>query len=158
MKRASLILIIGIALAVAGFASAYIVATCSAQSINRSANPEMAWLKQEYKLNNGQYARACELYAAYHPKCLEMCREIDAQNAHLKMLLAATNVVTPEIRQALAGQSELRAKCEANMLTYFYQVSQAMSPEEGKRYLAWMQRETLIPSPMAADNQTKANQ
>jgi hypothetical protein len=153
MKRASLILIIGIALALAGFACTYIFAASTGHSITKSPSPELAWLKQEYQLNNEQYANVCELYAAYHPKCLEMCREIDAQNDHLKTLLSATNVVTPEIRQALADKCLLRAKCEANMLNYFYQVSQAMPPEAGKRYLAWMQRETLIPSPMAAKNQ-----
>jgi hypothetical protein len=157
MKRAPLILIIGIALAVASFLCTYIFAASTAHSITESSSPELAWLKQEYQLNNEQYSRVCEIYAAYHPKCLEMCREIDAQNSHLKMLLAATNVVTPEIQQALADQSQLRAKCEANMLNYFYQASQAMPPEEGKRYLAWMQRETLIPSPMATKSRTTAN-
>lgn len=157
MKRASLILIVGIALAVTGFVCTYIFAASTAHSITKSPTPELAWLKQEYQLNNEQYTRVCELYAAYHPKCMEMCREIDAQNTRLRMLLSATNVVTPEIRQALGDQSVLRAKCEANMLNYFFQVSQAMSPEEGKRYLAWMQQETLVPSPMAATNQTTTN-
>jgi hypothetical protein len=153
MKRASIIFVIGIALAIGGFVCTYIFAASTAHSMTKSSSPELTWLKQEYQLNDKQYVQVCELYAAYHPKCLGMCHEIDAQNAHLKMLLATTNVVTPEIRQALADQSQLREKCEANMLNYFYQVSQAMPPEEGRRYLAWMQKETLIPSPMAAKNQ-----
>lgn len=153
MKRASFIFTTGILLAIAGFISTYIFAASTGHSIIKSPSPELAWLKQEYQLDNEQYVRVCESYAAYHPKCMEMCREIDAQNAHLKTLLAATNVVTPEIRQALTDQSMLRAKCESNMLNYFYQVSQAMPPEQGKRYLAWVQRKTLISSPMAAKNQ-----
>ena len=147
MKHALLILTVGIMLAIASFASTYVFST--AHSLERNPKPELAWLKQEYQLSDEQYGRVCELYAAYHPQCMEMCREIDAQNTRLKTLLANTNVVTVEIRQALADVSTLRAKCQANMLNHFYQVSQVMPPEQGQRYLAWVQKETLIPSPMA---------
>jgi len=41
------------------------------------------------------------------------------------------------------------------MLNHFYQVSQVMPPDEGKRYLAWMQKETLIPAPMSENQTTK---
>jgi hypothetical protein len=158
MKRASFIIATGVLLAIVGFACTYIFAASSAHSITRSSSPELAWLRQEYCLNDEQYNRVYQLYTDYHPKCVEMCREIDAQNAHLKVLLSTTNVVTPEIRQALADQSRLRANCEANMLNYFYQVSQAMPPDQGKRYLAWIQKETLVPSPMSAKNQTSTNE
>ncbi|HZF01815.1 MAG TPA: periplasmic heavy metal sensor [Methylomirabilota bacterium] len=140
-------------LAIAGFAATYFSATT--HSLEKNSKPELAWLKEQYQLNDEQYARVCELYAAYHPKCLEMCREIDAENARLKILLASTNVVTPEIKQALADTSQLRNKCQANMLNHFYQVSQVMPPDEGKRYLAWMQKETLIPAPMSENQTTK---
>ena len=84
-------------LAIAGFASTYVISTT--HSLERSPRPELVWLKQEYQLSDEQYARVCELYAAYHPQCLEMCRELDAQNTRLKMLLANTNVVTAEINR-----------------------------------------------------------
>ncbi len=153
MKRSWLILIGGLTLAVAGFACAYSLVT--AHSPERGSKPELAWLKGEYQLDNEQYTRVCELSTAYYPKCREMCREIDAQNARLKALLAATNAVTPEIKQALAQTAQLRAKCEAMMLNHFYEVSRAMSPNEGQRYLAWVQKETLVPSPMRANQLQK---
>ena len=149
MKRSWFILIGGVVLAIMGFAGMYAFATASQQAAVRNSQPELTWLRQEYQLSDEQFTRISELYAAYHPKCVEMCREIDAQNARLQTLLAVTNVITPEIRQALADQSQLRAKCEANMLNHFYQVSQVMPPDKGKRYLAWMQKETLIPAPMS---------
>jgi hypothetical protein len=34
------------------------------------------------------------------------------------------------------------------MLQHFYDVGQAMTPEEGRRYLAWVQQEALVPSQM----------
>src|ERR1039458_7466301 len=46
-------------------------------------------------------------------------------------------------RQKLAEVAALRAKCQANMLEHFYEVSQAMPPEQGRRYLAEMQCLTL---------------
>ena len=146
MKRSLLIIVAGLALAIAGFACTYALAT--AHSPARNPKPELDWLKQEYQLTDAQYTQVCELYADYHPKCLEMCREIDENNARLKLLLASTNTVTPEIRQTLAESAQLRAKCEASMLNHFYAVSKEMSPQEGRRYLAWVQTETLIPSPM----------
>jgi hypothetical protein len=38
---------------------------------------------------------------------------------------------------------ELRARCQLEMLRHFVEVSQAMPPDQGKRYLAEMQRITL---------------
>ncbi len=34
------------------------------------------------------------------------------------------------------------------MMQHFYEVSRAMPPEQGKRYLAWVQSETLLPGQM----------
>ena len=149
MNRPLFILICGLALSAAAFGGMYVVTT--AHSPAHSASPELTWLKQEYQLTDEQYTHVCQLYAAYHPKCLEMCRQIDEKNARLKQLLAATNVVTPEIKETLAENAQLRAKCQATMLNHFYAVSQIMSSEQGRRYLAWMQSETLIPSPMSTD-------
>ena len=77
-----------------------------------------------------------------------MCRTIDAKNAEIQRLLAATNIITPEIKQALAQAAEIRAECETAMLDHFYKVAQTMPPEQGKRYLDWVQQQTLKPSKM----------
>jgi hypothetical protein len=153
MKRSVLILIGGLALAMAGFAGTYVWTT--AHSPEQNPKPELTWLKQEYQLTDEQYTRVCKLYAAYHPQCLEMRHEIDKKNARLKDLLASTNTVTPEIKEALMETVQLRAKCETAMLNHFYEVSQAMPPDQGRRYLAWVQQETLVPSPMASNQPIK---
>jgi len=79
---------------------------------------------------------------------MKMCRMIDAKNAQIESLLTATNAVTPEIRQALAEAAQIRAQCETAMLEHFYQVVETMPREQGKRYLAWVQHETLKPRQM----------
>src|SRR5438067_2141704 len=83
-------------------------------------------------------AQVVQLHDAYRPQCAEMCRRIDEQNARVQQLLAATNAVTPEIKEALAEAARLRAECETAMLQHFYEVSRQMPPAQGKRYLVWV--------------------
>ena len=148
MKRTWLILLGGIAAGCVAYAGIYLRTTSAQRSMEQSTRPELAWLKKEYHLTDAQFARVVQLHDAYHPKCAEMCRRIDDQNAKIQQLLAATNAVTPEIQQALAGAAQLRTQCESAMLQHFYEVSRVMPPEQGKHYLAWVQSETLLPGQM----------
>lgn len=152
MKRPWLIIFGGLLAAIGAYACVYLAAMSSVRSIAESKEPVLAWMQQEYHLNDAQFARLCELHNAYCPKCLEMCRRIDAKNAELQKLLAATNTITPEIKQALAEAAQLRAECQAGMLEHCNQVAQTMPPEQGKRYLAWVWQETLKTGPMLPGN------
>lgn len=38
----------------------------------------------------------------------------------------------------------MRSECQAEMLKHFFEVSRAMPPEQGKRYLAWVQEQTCL--------------
>jgi len=158
MKRTWLIIIGGLVLAAVGYACIYLHGTSAQRSVEQSSRPELAWLQQEYHLSDAQFTRVMELHNAYAPKCEEMCRMIDAKNARLQKLLAATNVVTPEINQALVEAAGIRAECESAMLDHFYKVAQSMPPEQGRRYLEWVQQETLKPSKMMpGDGPTNAS-
>jgi plasmid maintenance system antidote protein VapI len=126
----------------------YLHHTTAQRAMERSPRPELAWLQMEFQLTDAQLARVLELHNAYAPKCEEMCRSIDAKNAAIKRLLTATNVITPEIRQALASAAGIRAECETAMLDHFYKVAQTMPPAQGRRYLQWVQQELLKPSKM----------
>src|SRR5882672_8988953 len=148
MKRTWLILLGGIAAGCVAYAGIYLRTTSAQRSMEQSTRPELAWLKHEYHLSDAQFAQVVQLHDAYKPKCAEMCRRIDDQNARVQKLLAATNTVTPEIKQALAQAAQLRAECESAMMQHFYEVSQAMPSDQGKRYLAWVQSETLLPGQM----------
>jgi hypothetical protein len=148
MKRSALILLGGLLLAAGAYACMYWHHTSGPRAMERSPRPELAWLQSEFQLTDAQLARVLELHNAYAPKCEEMCRSIDAKNAEIKRLLAATNAITPEIRQALAQAAAIRAECETAMLDHFYKVAQTMPAEQGRRYLEWVEQELLKPSKM----------
>jgi hypothetical protein len=148
MRRSWLIILGGLVLASIAYACVYLHATAVRRAVEQSVRPELAWLQQEFQLTDAQLARVMELHNAYAPKCDAMCRMIDDKNAQIQKLLAATNVITPEITQALAEAGEIRAECETAMLDHYYKVAQTMPAEQGRRYLEWVQQETLKPSKM----------
>jgi uncharacterized membrane protein len=148
MKKSWAIIVCGLLLGVAGYACVYFAGTSRQRVLSESGEPALAWLQVEFHLSDAEFAKIRELHEAYRPKCMEMCQQISANNLELQRLLATTNVVTPEIKEVLSQAAQLRAQCQANMLAHFYAVAQTMPPEEGQRYLAWVQKETLAPSPM----------
>ena len=145
MKRGVFILVLGVVAAAAAYGCIYFACTASARSLQRSDQPELAWLKEEFNLSDAEFNRVSELHAAYLPQCRDMCRQIDAQNVHLQKLLADTTNVTPEIDAALADAARMRSDCQRMMLRHFVQVSQTMPPEQGRRYLAWVEAKAFLP-------------
>ena len=146
VKKGVVILLAGLAVAAAAYGCIYLVCTAPARALERSSQPELAWLKQEFNLSDAEFQRISELHAAYLPECAEMCRQIEAQNQRLRALLAATNQMTREIESAIAESARLRGQCQRNMLQHFYEVSRTMPPEERRRYLAWVQERTFLSS------------
>lgn len=146
MKRGLLILVFGLIAAAAAYGCIYFVCTSPARNMQQSAKPELAWLKDEFNLSDAEFKRVSELHSAYLPQCQEMCRKIDAQNVQLQKLLADATNVSPQIEQALAEASRLRADCQTMMLRHFIQVSQTMPPEQGRRYLAWVKGKAFLPN------------
>jgi hypothetical protein len=143
MRRGLTILCCGLAAAALAYGAIYFSATAGLRAERHAGAPELQWLKQEFKLGDAEFQRISELHAGYLPKCQEMCGRIAARNEELRQLLARTNTVTPEIERKLTEVAALRAECQRNMLEHFYAVSRAMPPEEGRRYLDWIQRQTL---------------
>ena len=88
-------------------------------------------------------ARIQKLHEGYLPKCAEMCAKIAAKKSELETALNGSTNVNPVAQQKLAELAALRAQCQAQMLQHFIEVSQTMPPEQGRRYLAEMQRLTL---------------
>jgi len=144
MKRGMLILVLGLVAAMIAYGCVYFVCMSPTRSLEQSSRPELAWLKDEFNLNDAEFKRVCELHAAYLPQCREMCRKIDAQNQRLFELVAATNQMTAEIEAAIVESSRLRVQCQRNMLEHFYAVSRTMPPEQGRRYFAWVQERTFL--------------
>jgi hypothetical protein len=84
-----------------GYAWVFLRIQSAEQRLEQGPHPELAWLKTEYHLNDADFASVVQLHDAYAPKCAELCRRIDEQNAKVQRLLEATNTVTAEIKEAL---------------------------------------------------------
>ncbi len=146
MRRPWLIVALGLLLGAASFGVLYANRTAAARALSQSASPELAWIKQEFHLTDAAFAKVRELHEAYKPLCAERCRQLDERNRRLSVLLAASTNVTPEIEAVLTQMAQLRRECQTEMLRHFFAVSRAMPPAEGRRYLVWMQAQTLAPT------------
>ncbi len=145
MKRAKPILWAGLLGALIAYFGGYFAGTSKHRALLRSEAPELAWLKQEFNLRDAEFQRIARLHDAYLPACAERCARIDAKNAELKALLHQTGAITPEVKQKLAEAAALRLECQTAMLSHFLDVSKAMPPEQGKRYLSWIEERTFVP-------------
>src|SRR5215471_4767286 len=144
MRRALVILLAGVLGAVLAYSAFYYAGTRTCRMMQQAHEPELAWLKAEFHLSDAEFQRVCEKHDSYMAGCMERCRLIDEKNERLKHLLAATNSVNAEIEKTLGEAAQLRAQCQKEMLQHFYEVSQTMPPDQGKRYLAWVQEKTIL--------------
>jgi small-conductance mechanosensitive channel len=108
-----------------------------------ASGDELAWLRKEFHLSDAEMQRIRQLHDGYLPKCRENCSRIAAKKQELEAELDKAQGMTPEARQKLDEVAALRAQCQSSMLAHFYEVSRAMPPDQGRRYLAEMQRLTL---------------
>jgi len=146
MKKGVLILVFGLVAAAAAYGCIYFVCTSSARSLQQSEKPELAWLKEEFKLSDAEFRSVSELHSAYLPQCRAMCLKIDRQNTELQNLIANATNATPDIERALAEAGRLRSECQTMMLRHFFQVSQTMPTTQGRRYLAWVKEKAFLPN------------
>ncbi len=144
MRRSWFIIVAGAALGLAVYFGLYFAGTAQSRLLEKKATPELAWLKREFHLGDAEFGRICRMHDAYMTGCMERCYRIDRKNEQLRELLARSSEVTPEIEKKLAEAAQLRAECQKEMLQHFYQVSRTMPPDQGKRYLAWVQQQTVL--------------
>jgi len=144
MRRGILILVLGLVGAALTYGCFYLMGTATPRALRRTAQPELAWLKQEFNLNDAEFKRVAGLHAGYLPQCMERCRRIDQLNNALSGALARTSEFTPELEKLLGERAQMRAICEGEMLKHFMEVSRNMPPEQGKRYLAWVWASTCL--------------
>jgi Spy/CpxP family protein refolding chaperone len=150
MKRLTVILALAVLLGL----GAYFVSYGIAQSMfcqMPDASDSSSWLRQEFHLSDAQYAQIKKLEADYHPHCVEMCAQIKQSRLALKNLILANGTMTPEIETALQKDGAVQQEWRQDMLRHFYEISQAMPPAEGKRYLQIMEEQTLEPENMSSE-------
>ena len=144
MKRLVVILALAVLLGLGAYFVFYGVALCTFCRVP-DANDPTSWMRQEFHLNDTQYAQVKKLDEAYYPHCAEMCDQIKQSHLALKNLILANGTITPEIEAALKKDSAVQQQCREDMLRHFYEVSQVLPPEEGKRYLQIMQAQVVAP-------------
>jgi hypothetical protein len=101
-KSICFILLEGMVVLGAAYAFGHVAATSTQPTTINGHHPALGWMRTEFQLTPAQFARMREVHEGYQPKCLEMCRIIDAKHTEIQMLLAETNVVTPQIKQKRA--------------------------------------------------------
>ena len=144
MKRGFVILGLGVVGAAIAYCCCYLAGTAASREWLRHQQPELAWLKHEFKLSDAEFARILELHQAYVPNCRERCARVEELNEKLTKAIGATTQLTPEIEQLLAERARTRADCQTEMLKHFFEVSRTMPPEQGKRYLEWARDNTCL--------------
>lgn len=143
MNRSLVILFGALALGAGIFGGSYFIAQRASVMCCAKPTDDLSWLRTEFHLSDAEMARIRELHEGYLPKCSEMCMKIAAKKSELKSAFGNGTNLTAEARMKLDGLAALRAQCQAQMLEHFATVSQAMPPEQGRRYLAEMKRLTL---------------
>lgn len=143
MKRSLIILFGALALGTAIFAGSYFVAQRTTVMCCVDPADDLSWLRTEFHLSDAEMARIRQLHDGYKPKCEEICAQIAEQKQELQTLLDNGTNITSGAQAKLDEIAKLRAQCQAQMLQHFVTVSQAMPPEQGRRYLAEMKRLTL---------------
>jgi small-conductance mechanosensitive channel len=143
MNRSLVILLGALALGAAIFGGSCLLSRQVCQSCITSLSDDLNWLRTEFHLSDAEMAHIRELHEGYLPKCAEMCAKIAAKKSELASVLGTGTNLTAEAQTKLNEIAALRAQCQAQMLQHFITVSQAMPPEQGRRYLAEMKRVTL---------------
>ncbi|HZF02259.1 MAG TPA: periplasmic heavy metal sensor [Methylomirabilota bacterium] len=143
MNRPLVILLSALTLCAGIFIGSYLAARHMGAMCAATSTDDLAWLREEFHLSDAEMARVRQLHEGYMPKCMDMCSKIAAKKQEVADALNGGTNITAEAQKKLTELGELRAKCQAQMLEHFIAVSRAMPPEQGKRYLAEMQRVTL---------------
>ena len=144
MKRGLIILIGGLLVACAGYCLFYYAGTAAHRKVLAGNAPELLWLKREFQLSDTELARVTQLHEAYLPACVERCKQIDELNRTVIQAVGSASQLTPEIEQLLTERARVRTACQAAMLKHFFEVSRTMPADQGRRYLAWVQKRTCL--------------
>ena len=143
MRRAMVILVLGALLGIVAASATYWFMTARHRAWLQQEQPELAWLRKEFDVAPDDFARVSALHQAYLPLCAELCQRIASSEARIRTLLDQTDRLTPEIEELLLEAAHTRVECQKNMLDHFFQVSRAMPPEQGRRYLDWVKEKTF---------------
>ena len=154
MKRPALVfLAAGVAAVLAYFLCYHFATRDTRQMMAADSGDGIAWLRQEFSLNDEQTHAVAALQEEYEPRCMEMCAKISAVNRRIEKLLPETSTMTPELKAELAEASRVQAECRAATLAQAMAISAHMAPEQAARYRA-MIAARVLPGVLPHDSAT----
>jgi hypothetical protein len=143
MNRSLVIVLGALWLGVALFGGSYLVSQRLCRVCVAPPPGGLDWLQQEFHPNADQLARIQKVHKDYLAQCTVMCRMVADKKQEAAAALNGTTNISPLARQKLAELADCRAHCQSQMLQYFAAVSQNLPPDQGRRYLAEMQKFAL---------------
>jgi len=147
MNRSFVIVLGAFALCVILFVGSFAISQHVCRTCVAEPPGGLHWLQSEYHLNNEEMARIQKLHNDYLTQCDAMCRMIMAKQQEVETALNNATNVSPVAQQKLDELAACRAHCQSQMLQYFVNIGQVMPPNQGRLYLADMERNTLGLSP-----------
>jgi hypothetical protein len=143
MNRSLVIVLGALVLGVALFGGSYVVSQRLCQVCVAPLPGSLDWVQQEFHPNTDQMVRIQKLHKDYLSQCTVMCRMVADKKREVAAALNGTTNLTPLAKAKLAELADCRSHCQSQMLQYFAAVSQNLPPDEGRRYLAQMQKFAL---------------
>lgn len=134
-------IIIVLILLITGFAVfgiSFLISRYLAIEIKAENIDGLEWLRKEYNLSDSEYQQIKTLHLGYRENCQKMCSLIAEKKMELCEALATSTNANERIEKLVMEVNQLRAQCQFNMLRHFYEVSQSMPEEEGRRYFSKM--------------------
>lgn len=143
MRKPLLIIIAVLLLGAVLFGGAFFCARYVCVQRMAQSTDDLDWLRLEFHLSEAELDKVRMLHEGYLPICEKNCQAIAAKKRELAKAFAVGTNSTATLDGLRAQVAELRSKCQSEMLAHFEEVSLAMPPEQGQRYLAEMKRITL---------------
>jgi len=143
MRKPALIVVAALLVGAVLFGGAFLCARYICMQKMARSTDDLDWLRMEFNLSTADMAEVRALHEGYVPICEANCRRIAAKKRELRQAIEAGTNTTATLDALRLEVTALRTKCQSEMLAHFEEVSLAMPPEQGQRYLAEMKRLTL---------------
>ena len=108
------------------------------QALLRDCLPELAWVRTDLKLTDGQLEKVTALHTAYLPKCMAMCHRIATARDKVRSAAEGSRKISPELEAAIREHAQTRAQCQQAMLGHLYETAAILDDNQASRYLEAM--------------------
>ena len=143
MKRGLFIALAALVVTMAGSVGYYRAAVAPARDLLRQSGGELERLRQEFRLDEAQFAEVRRVHEEYAPRCEAMCARIAAATEKAATLIRGNTTVTWEVAAAMQERATVEEECRRAMLEHIYEIAGAMKPEQGRRYVEMMKGRVL---------------